>query len=303
MIARLNSRLLLTAALWLAAHGALLAQSSPVHGAIFTTTFDGSAVNANLYDSKCAVYLDGGPGPHAPAHAAGLADGEYYFQVTDPSGKTLLSTDPVSNRRFRVSQGVIVAYTGTGGLAHPTGIDRDHPELGAITIRLANTSCPSDFLNTSNDGGAYKAWATPVSDFAGDPAKVDNDCGRGCYHGFVPSKSKTDNFKARPEAPTFCLTLQVQFNSAPAANWQVNVTDTQGVTNPYYTDTAGQAQVCGLPEGTYTVSDKTNLPVLPMGLVVNGTPLPPDSVYSFTWQVGKPAPVILFQNQGGFIPQ
>ena len=63
-------------------------------GAIFTTVSDGSAVNANQYDSKCSVYLNGGPGPHAPAHAAGLADGEYFFQVTDPSGKQLLSTDP-----------------------------------------------------------------------------------------------------------------------------------------------------------------------------------------------------------------
>src|SRR4051794_38332438 len=88
-------------------------------GAIFTTFGDGSAVNANHFDSKCAVHLDGGPGPHAPAHAAGLDDGDYFFQVTDPSGKTLLSTDPVSNRRFHVTGGVIVAYTGVGGFVHP----------------------------------------------------------------------------------------------------------------------------------------------------------------------------------------
>src|SRR4051794_2087343 len=81
-------------------------------GAIFTTTSNGSVVNANQYDSKCAVYLDGGPGPHAPAKAAGLPTGDYYFQVTDPSGAQLLSTDPVSNRRFHVSGGVITAFTG-----------------------------------------------------------------------------------------------------------------------------------------------------------------------------------------------
>src|SRR5262245_6717563 len=116
-------------------------------GAIFTTVGDGSRVNANHFESKCAVHLDGGPGPNAPAHAAGLPDGEYYFQVTDPSGKNLLSTDVVSNRRFRVTNGVIVAYTGVGGLVHPTGVDRDHSELGAIVIRLANASCPADFLD------------------------------------------------------------------------------------------------------------------------------------------------------------
>src|SRR5262249_39573738 len=79
---------------------AATAQAAGVSGAIFTTTVNGTVVNANQYDSKCAVYLDGGPGPHAPAKAAGLPDGDYYFQVTDPSGAQLLSTDPVSNRRF-----------------------------------------------------------------------------------------------------------------------------------------------------------------------------------------------------------
>src|SRR4051812_29981340 len=72
----------------------------PLSGAIFTTFPDGSIVNANVqYTSKCQVYLDGGPGPNAPAGAAGLPAGDYYFQVTDPSGKKLLSTDSVSNRR------------------------------------------------------------------------------------------------------------------------------------------------------------------------------------------------------------
>src|SRR5579864_6712533 len=90
-------------------------------GAIFTTNSSGTVVNGNQYDSPCSVYLNGGPGPHAPAHAAGLPDGDYYFQVTDPSGKTLLSTDPVSNRSFHVTGGVIVTYTGFGGPAEPTG--------------------------------------------------------------------------------------------------------------------------------------------------------------------------------------
>lgn len=62
-------------------------------GAIFTTLPDGSEVNYNIYASKDDVYLDGGPGVGAPQTAAGLDDGTYVFQVTDPSGKTLLSTD------------------------------------------------------------------------------------------------------------------------------------------------------------------------------------------------------------------
>src|SRR5207249_1864274 len=65
-----------------------------LRGAIFTTDQFGSTVNKNLYASKPEVYLDGGPGSNAPATAAGLPDGVYVFQVTDPPGKVLLSTDP-----------------------------------------------------------------------------------------------------------------------------------------------------------------------------------------------------------------
>ena len=78
-------------------------------GAIFTTTPDGSIVNENVrYDSKLEVYLDGGPGPNAPQTAAGLDDGWYVFQVTDPSGKYLLSMDPSKCRVVEVEDGVIV---------------------------------------------------------------------------------------------------------------------------------------------------------------------------------------------------
>ncbi|MBR9874682.1 MAG: hypothetical protein GYB23_10480 [Vibrionaceae bacterium] len=62
-------------------------------GAIFTTTPAGDIVNENVrYESKQEVFLDGGPGPNAPGHAAALPKGDYYFQVTDPSGKCLLSS-------------------------------------------------------------------------------------------------------------------------------------------------------------------------------------------------------------------
>src|SRR5687767_9419006 len=75
---------------------------SRLSGAIFTTLVDGSRVNANIYRAKTDVYLDGGPGDGAPQHAAALEDGDYYFQVTDPSGKTLLSTDDISCRRIEI---------------------------------------------------------------------------------------------------------------------------------------------------------------------------------------------------------
>ena len=171
----------LTGALLLASVSSLAAGLT---GAIFTTNFNGSVVNGNQYESPCSVYLDGGPGLHAPATAAGLPDNDYYFQVTDPGGTQLLSTDKVSNRRFHVQGGVIVAYTGSGGPIHVTG--PDVIDVGAVSIRLANLSCPVDFLASPNNGGAYKVWVTPISSFIGDTTKVDNSCGTGCFHWLLP---------------------------------------------------------------------------------------------------------------------
>ncbi len=78
-----------------------LALADAPSGAIFTTLADGSEVNFNQFPSKEAVYLDGGPGPGAPQLPAGLDDGTYVFQVTDPSGKTLLSPAPAGRPRAR----------------------------------------------------------------------------------------------------------------------------------------------------------------------------------------------------------
>jgi hypothetical protein len=278
-----------------------------VPGAIFTTDVNGSIVNANVqYASKCDVYLNGGPGNHAPAGAAGLPAGDYYFQVTDPNGQTLLSTDVVSNRKLHVStSGVIDAYTGSVGLLpHPTGIDQDHPELGAITIRLANASCPSDYLDTPNGGGVYKVWVTSVGDFAGNPALVDNSCGNGCFHGFVASKSKTDNFKVVPTTATFCLTVLKQLVDSngvvtPGLNWPMQLTDNEGTTNNYFTNyTDGSVTICSLVAGTYTVAEVPVQGATVVGLQVNGAVLPAQSIYSFLWTTKSPNPfVVVFQNK------
>ena len=80
-------------------------------GAIFTTTPDGGIVNENVhYEGRHYVYLDGGPKQNAPAHAAGLDEGFYVFQITDPPGKLLLSRDPARCRIVHVNaEGVIDA--------------------------------------------------------------------------------------------------------------------------------------------------------------------------------------------------
>ena len=57
-------------------------------GAIWTSNQKGDVVNGNVYKSESAVYLNGGPGPNTPCTQSGLPDGNYYFQVTDPSGRS-----------------------------------------------------------------------------------------------------------------------------------------------------------------------------------------------------------------------
>ena len=176
------------------------AQAEQVSGAVFTTLADGSEVNFNIYPNKEAVYLDGGPGVGAPQDAAGLPDGTYVFQVVDPSGKTLLSTDPARCRQFTVSGGIITGVVATG-CEHLTGLDVDH---GATTVQLM------PYLDTPNNGGEYKVLVTEVSDFLAGCAElgVTNgldvvDCGYagGNLHGFVPADSKSDNFKVGNERP------------------------------------------------------------------------------------------------------
>jgi hypothetical protein len=166
-------------------------------GAIFTTLPDGSEVNFNIYGAKEDVYLDGGPGQNAPQHAAGLDDGVYVFQVTDPSGKVLLSEDIAACRRVQVTNGVIAGLVAGGcGSPHQTAVDDD---WDATTVQLM------PYADTPNNGNEYKAWVTYVEDFLDACAAngIPNglsvvDCGlgrRGNFHGFLGRHSKTDNFK------------------------------------------------------------------------------------------------------------
>ncbi len=152
--------------------GVSLAQNKGLTGAIFTTDAGGNFVNANVYNGPDEPYLNGGPRPNAPCTAAGLPNGEYYFQVTDPSGSVRLSTDDIEERRIRVFAGIIIAYLGT---THFTSFG----QCGDITVQL------SPFSQTPNPGGEYKVWMTPVSAYSP---------GAGS-HGFLPKSSKTDNFK------------------------------------------------------------------------------------------------------------
>ena len=173
----------------------MAAQSAPVTGAIFTTDENSNFVNANIYETAMDVYLNGGPRPNAPCTAAGLPNGNYYFQVTDPSGKVLLSYDfvdganqpiaDIKQRKVNVTNGLMTSYNPTiNPPPRHTGMGKCS---GAITVELF------PYLRTPNPGGEYKVWMTPVGDYA--CALTDQkQCNVG-FFGFIPSKSKTDNFK------------------------------------------------------------------------------------------------------------
>ena len=152
----------------------------PVSGAIFTSDKSGVPVNLNHYAAKEDVYLNGGPGINAPDDAAGLPDGIYTFMVTDPSGKTLLSTDPLACRQVEVIGGVFRSVAPSGACAHAVGSDG---EDGGITVQLF------PYNDTPNNGGVYKVWITPTEDL---------DCGdKNATHCFISGFSKTDNFKVK----------------------------------------------------------------------------------------------------------
>jgi len=111
-------------------------------GAIWTSLSNGQTVNANLYDAKEDVYLNGGP--QNCGNGGGLPNGLYYFQVTDPSGATLLSNDAIKFRMVTVANGVIYGVGGTGNHKEGTGGCN-----GGTPVQLI----PYD--DTPNNGGEY----------------------------------------------------------------------------------------------------------------------------------------------------
>jgi hypothetical protein len=149
-------------------------------GAIYTTKSDGQTVNANLYDNKADVYLNGGP---QNPQGSGLPDGVYYFQVTSPDG-VLLSTDDAECRQVVVSKGRMAgAYTGGSiSCAHPNATANDNN--GSLGVQLI----PYD--DTPNPGGEYKVWL--ISQAPGCVSSVI-----GAVITFSNSCAKTDNFKVK----------------------------------------------------------------------------------------------------------
>ena len=128
------------ALVFLATSSALMA---PLSGAIFTTDSLCAGTNVNIFDSKAAVHLNGGP---AHPGSAGLPDGEYYVQVTEPDG-TLLGTS--------------VGTTDETPLVISGGEFVTCYQLQAILRKASNAGpypvAPDGYDTTSNGGGVVQS--------------------------------------------------------------------------------------------------------------------------------------------------
>ncbi|MDP9264436.1 MAG: hypothetical protein M3O85_08975 [Acidobacteriota bacterium] len=228
-----------------------VAMAAGFFGAIFTTTQGGTTVNGNVYENKEDVYLNGGP---QNLHANGLPDGDYYFQVTDPSGATLLSTDPAVCRQVTVVGGKLAGAAQASvdaGCAHANG-DFD----------AANNTTPVQLIpydTTPNAGGEYKAWLIKKA-----AATVGEG---GITLSFSNSDSKTDNFKIRtdPVTPPVVIfgekfydtnTNGLHDQGEPViAGWRIEK-QPPNQADVTFTGTNGQYSFIVLPDsGLYTISE------------------------------------------------
>jgi hypothetical protein len=112
----------------------------------------------------------------------------------------------LAERKVRVLGGIIKYYLGT---THHVGVGK----CGSVTVQLM------PFNDTPNPGGEYKVWMTPVESFK----------------GFLPSKSKTDNFKAPGDA------VLDSDNDGLTDDYEINVSRT----NPFKSDTDGDGLMDG----------------------------------------------------------
>jgi hypothetical protein len=233
--------------------------AAAVNGAIYTTISDGTTVNGNIYDSKAAVYLTGGP---QNTNNPGLVpDGLYYFQVTNPSGSMLLSQDDVTCRQVQVTGGRIVGVpAGTppaacaAGAYHAIGIPNS--SNGNTPVQLI------PYLDTDNPGGEYKAWLTPTGNYSLDGSNCSSKS--NVTFGFCDADSKTDNFKIKQPGAAYVTVCKfedlvgdgTQTSGPPIPGWPITATgvDAGGNKNQTVNTQTGDPDGCV----SFSFTDFTN---------------------------------------------
>jgi hypothetical protein len=213
---RTFTRIITAALLALLLIGSSIASAAP--GAIFTTDSNCTGTNVNIFGNKADVYLDGGP--HHPG-SAGLPDGGYYVQVTEPNGTVLgVSTDATG---VPVTAVTVVA-----------GEFSNCYQLSAILRTASSGFTVFGYDSTSNPGGEYKVWVSSVPTFAN-------------------SDSKTDNFKVKegpvpPETAELCVEKFYDANANGIADvgevlidgWKMRISD--GISLIRFTPTCNEVE-------------------------------------------------------------
>lgn len=171
----------------------VLAQSP---GSISVLSRVGRHVEGNSFARKDAVYLSGGPG--TSCFAAGLADGDYCFQITDPAGSVLLTPEPIAERSVRVVGGRIAAYLGTMRPSAPVG------PCSALNLRLA------PFTTTPHAAGDYRIWLTRIADYDPNGSQL---------FGFDPARSKSDGFRVFAAGPQSIVYGRKYYDHDKSGTW------------------------------------------------------------------------------------
>src|SRR5262249_37349140 len=196
------------------------------------------------------AFLVGGPATAPCFFPAYLADGKYYFQVTDSSGTRLLSTDVVAQRSVTVKGGVISSYDGS---AHGTD---GKTACGSLAVNLM------PYGDAGSQKAGYVAWLTPAANFDGSVTAVDNVCGAGCFHGFHADLSLQAAFRVEDKQscePTFCVS-GTKFNDlngngvrdageAGLSGVTIRVAADNGMLISGLSAADGSFRICGLADG------------------------------------------------------
>ncbi len=151
-------------------------------GAVYTTDSAGTSVNENIFNGAAAVYINGGPNN---PNSSGLPANEvFYFEVTDPSGRTLLSKDIAACRQVRTdSNGRISGVLGDPACTTPHAVGSVDAANGGVPVKLA------PFDQTLNGGGEYKVVLVRKNH---PGVSVEDD---GKHLDYPRAATKSDNFK------------------------------------------------------------------------------------------------------------
>jgi hypothetical protein len=173
-----------------------------ISGAIFTTSGSCDGTNINIFASKADVYLDGGP---AHPGAAGLPDGNYYVQVTEPDG-TVLGKSATA-----------IAVVSGGEFAQCY-------QLSAILNTFSSGFTVAGYDDSTNGGGVYKVWISMDNTFPAGANKTDNFKVKACDPN-DPNCNPSDQANLRVRKYYDANANGINDDNQPIAGWKIHIED------------------------------------------------------------------------------